>query len=109
MGRAAARGPRPRAARPERAARVDGPGRDHGPATIEGQRPTYHLERWGNEAALAEVTWADWDPRGRLLVATSDGKLQILDVDREGLDVRWERDISAKAGRGPAPESARRW
>ncbi|EYF04723.1 Hypothetical protein CAP_4199 [Chondromyces apiculatus DSM 436] len=55
------------------------------------------------------MTWADWDPRGRLLVATSDGKLQILDVDREGLDVRWERDISAKAGRGPAPESARRW
>ena len=99
---------RARPGRSERLVLTD-EGWDTGPGTIEGRRPTYHLERWGKEEVLAEVTWADWDPRGRLLVATADGKLQIRDVDREEVDVRWERDLSAKAVRGPAPESARRW
>jgi len=61
---------------------------------------------------LAGVQWAEWSPVGgrdrRLLVATTDGRLQVRDVDGEV--VHWERDL---AGAGPDPQppplEASRW
>ena len=57
---------------------------------------------------LDQVQWADWARDGRLLVATTDGRLQIRD-GATGV-VRWELDL---AGLRPAPEppppEARHW
>jgi len=59
----------------------------------------------GDQARYLEgVQWADWDPRGRLLVATVDGRLQIRDVD-----TRWSGHVGG--GRGcahPRPLTAAR-
>ncbi|WP_245677709.1 hypothetical protein [Chondromyces crocatus] len=80
------------------------------PFAIEGRRPDYHLERRGREVALPDVTWADWDARGRLLLATSYGCLQIRDVDKHPMPVRWERDLEhLPPAPGSAPEHVRRW
>jgi hypothetical protein len=49
------------------------------------------------------VQWAEWDPGGRLLVATDDGRLQIRDVV-DG-SVQWEADESA-LGPDPTPPPA---
>jgi hypothetical protein len=57
---------------------------------------------------LDDVQWADWARDGRLLVATTDGRLQIRDGSTGA--VRWEHDL---AGLRPAPEppppEARHW
>jgi hypothetical protein len=52
---------------------------------------------------LEHVQWAEWDPGGRLLVATDDGRLQIRDVV-DG-SVQWEADESA-LGPDPTPPPA---
>jgi hypothetical protein len=49
---------------------------------------------------LEDVQWADWDASGRLLVATSDGRLQVRDPGA-GMRVRWETDLS---GLAPDPQ-----
>jgi hypothetical protein len=80
-------------------------------SSAPGDRKTvsYRLARAGAERALDGVQWADWDQRGRLLVATSDGKLQI----RDGPDVesvRSEVDLAALAPDPlPPPAEASRW
>lgn len=81
-----------------------------GPGTIEGRRPVYTLELRRRRAEIREAVWADWDHRGRLLLATEDGKLQVRDVDAPPAGVVWERDLSGlRPRRGPAPAWARRW
>ena len=76
---------------------------------IEWRLPAYRLVQPKRTTELAEVTWADWDHRGRLLVATQDARLQVRDVDSPALTVLCEHVITALPSSGPAPEWARRW
>jgi hypothetical protein len=59
---------------------------------------------------LVDVQWADWDASGRLLVATTDGRLQVLGAEGPDSAVSWEVDLSAdEPDPRPPPEEARRW
>ena len=58
---------------------------------------------------LDDVQWADWDARGRLLIATVDGRLQIRDIEAGGA-VPWEADEAAHTpDPTPPPAEARLW
>ena len=52
---------------------------------------TYRLEHQSTVSVLDEVQWADWAADGRLLVATTDGRLQIRDEET----TVWEYDVAA--------------
>ena len=52
---------------------------------------------------LEDVQWAEWDPMGRLLVATSDGRLQIRDGG--GGTILWKAD-EGELGPDPMPPPA---
>lgn len=59
---------------------------------------------------LADVQWADWSAAGRLLVATTDGRLQIRDVEQERPATVWETDIGALTpDPSPPPPEASTW
>jgi hypothetical protein len=74
---------------------------------IEGRRPDYRLERGAEVSELPEAMWADWDHRGRLLVATDDGRLQIRDTRG---DIIVDHDVrTVPVRRAPAPAWARTW
>jgi hypothetical protein len=70
----------------------------------------YALERGRDVETLEGVQWAEWDARGRLLVATTDGRLQIR-TGGFGTDaVVWEHDLSTDApDPQPPPAEASRW
>ncbi len=68
----------------------------------------YAFEDGGDLRLLEDVQWADWDRRGRLLVATTDGRLQVREPN--GSDVVWELDLSADVpDPEPPPAEAREW
>ena len=70
----------------------------------------YQLRHGGSVTELHDVQWADWDPAGRLLVATTDGRLQIRAGAPERLDVVWETDLSPFVpDPQPAPPEASHW
>ena len=70
----------------------------------------YALERDDTLETLVDVQWADWDPSGRLLVATCDGRLQVRDAEGPDSAVSWEVDLSAdEPDPQPPPDEARRW
>lgn len=77
-----------------------------GAGRIEGRQPRFRLD--GGEVT-DDVVQADWDRRGRLLVVTREGRLQV----RHGpglAEIAVERDLSTlRMPRRPAPEWARRW
>lgn len=70
---------------------------------FEGRAPAYALDG----EPLEGVTWADWDRRGRLLIATREGSLEIRD-HRGHL-----REACSLVGIAPdprvAPSTATRW
>ena len=71
----------------------------------------YDLHRADGSIHLEGVQWADWDPRGRLLVATEEGRLQIREVDPATSGpgtVEWEADEGAldPDPSAPPPEAA---
>lgn len=69
----------------------------------------YELHAGDRVRHLEDVQWADWDARGRLLVATVDGRLQIRDVDGDGA-VAWEVDEGAsRPDPAPPPAQAKVW
>lgn len=77
---------------------------------VEGRAPTFTLERAGHVTPLADAAWADWDPRGRLLVATLDGRLEIRDPDSPRHTPVSSSSLAAlRPTPRPAPEWARRW
>lgn len=79
--------------------------RDQGYASgrLEGRAPRYTLD--GD--ALDGVTWADWDARGRLLVATRDACLEIRTANNK---VRSSRSLADfEADPQPSPPRAQRW
>jgi hypothetical protein len=77
---------------------------------LHGQRTDIRYEHCSRDLTrhLDHVQWADWDARGRLLVATDEGLLQI----RDGADgsVRWEADEGAfEPDPAPPPAEASIW
>ena len=70
----------------------------------------YGLEREGALETLEGVQWADWDASGRMLVATTDGRLQVRGAEGPDSAVSWEVDLSAdEPDPQPPPDEARRW
>lgn len=70
----------------------------------------YALERSAGVQTLDDVQWADWDARGRLLVATTDGRLQIRTGDVPPKAIAWETDLSPdEPDPQPPPLEARAW
>jgi hypothetical protein len=78
--------------------------------SIEGRSPVYTLEVRRRRLLLEDVTWADWAPDGRLLVATRAGRLEIRDPDERELPVVRAHDLSAlQPEPRPSPDWAQRW
>jgi hypothetical protein len=70
----------------------------------------YAIVEPGRVLPLEDVQWADWAADGRLLVATTGGKLQIRDAPTDGLSVRAEVDLGALTpSPSPPPAEAHRW
>lgn len=75
-----------------------------------GSEPVYEIVDDGKTQRLNGAQWADWDPEGRLLVATTDCKLQIRDVSDHQMSVRSEVDLSTLSPESsPPPGEAYRW
>lgn len=66
---------------------------------------------WGEEShALERVQWADWDERGRLLAATTEDRLRILDGPPDAMRVIEEVDLGwLSPDPKPAPPEASSW
>lgn len=70
---------------------------------------SYALTRNDRVTELDDVTWADWDRHGRLLIATDDGRIQIREVHQRDERV-FEDDVSAyEPDAEPAPDWAAQW
>ena len=69
----------------------------------------YELARGPDLTRLVDVQWADWHRDGRLLVATTDGRLQIRSGDPP-LEIVWEADMNRfTPNPQPPPPDASRW
>lgn len=86
---------------------------DHGhdpDLAIEGRHPTYRLEGGHHPGELEGVVWADWDPQGRLLVATAGGTLEVRALRGRTIAVEVSHDLAPLVpDPAPAPEWAQRW
>jgi hypothetical protein len=72
-------------------------------------RVTYGVDARG-ERPLDGVQWADWDPTGRLLVATTNGRLQVRTEPYGDDDTTWEVDLTDdRPTFFEPPSDARRW
>ena len=80
-------------------------GHSFGAPNVEGVQTLYLLESGGDVAPLAGVVWADWDARGRLLVADTSGAIAIREKARGWANV-WVQDLS---GLTPDPRPAPAW
>lgn len=73
---------------------------------IEGALLRYTIDG----SPLEDAAWADWDAGGRLLVATTDGALEVREPAGGGWQTTWSHDLR---GLEPdpieAPDWARRW
>jgi hypothetical protein len=77
---------------------------------VDGMRVLYSLETDGDPRLLDDLQWADWDPQGRLLVATRSGMLEIRDLKADHFDVLFEEDLSRlQPNPAPAPGWAGSW
>lgn len=77
---------------------------------VDGLRVRYWLERDGVVESLTDVQWADWDARGRLLTATREARLKILDVSGDTPRIEGEIDLSELApDPQPSPDWAQHW
>ena len=70
----------------------------------------YELDCDGTTEPLGDVQWADWDKRGRLLVATRAGVLQVREIGAEPANVVFEADLAnATPDPQPPPAWANEW
>jgi hypothetical protein len=71
---------------------------------------TYAVVEAGQPRVLERVQWADWDRAGRLLVATTEGRLEVRDAPWDGTRVAWSSDLgNDKPAPVAPPDIARRW
>jgi hypothetical protein len=77
---------------------------------VDGLRVLYSLTRDRDLEVLDDLQWADWDPHGRLLVATRSGKLQVRCLDRDPPAILFEVDLSGlEPTPTPSPDWAHHW
>ena len=89
---------------------VGRPGGQFDGNSVEGLSVRYWLQDGKNRQPIGDLQWADWDARGRLLVATRSGELQIRDVAALRGKTRSEVDLSdLQPLPTPAPHWAERW
>lgn len=70
----------------------------------------YELIENGKLTPVKDAQWADWSADGRLLVATTDGKLQIRDYSGRATSVQSEMDLrSLTPNPSPPPNEAYQW
>lgn len=70
----------------------------------------YDLRIGDTVVELPDVQWADWSVDGRLLVATTDGRLQVRAGDPRALEVVWEADLTPfEPDPQPPPGEASKW
>lgn len=73
-------------------------------------RPAYRLADGATERRLDDVQWADWAADGRLLVATTDGELQVRDDPFDAGAIAWRHDLAGlRPDPQPPPPEADRW
>ena len=80
-------------------------GARRGGSWIEGVEVAYVLETDAGSEWLDDVGWADWDARGRLLVATRNGAIEVREAG-SGWGPTWSRDLG---GLEPDPREAPAW
>jgi hypothetical protein len=74
------------------------------------QEVLYGLVDGGREQSLDDIQWADWTTDGQLLVATTDGRLQIREWARGEMVVHSEVDLAGMTpAPAPPPAEARLW
>ncbi|MEU6409119.1 hypothetical protein [Microbispora sp. NPDC046933] len=80
-------------------------------ARTGGARPHYlREEAGGGYTPLPEAAWADWDRRGRLLMATHQGVVKIVERRSGAWAETWSRDLSGLTpDPAPSPSWARAW
>lgn len=72
--------------------------------------PRYSLGEGQEEHLLEDVQWADWSRDGRLLAATSEGRLQTREAPFDSDHTTWEVDLSAmRPDPTPPPLEANQW
>lgn len=77
---------------------------------IDGLHASYWIETNDELEPLDPLQWADWDPNGRLLVATRDGHLQIWNRQKGGWSVTFDENLAdLEPDPRPAPDWAQRW
>lgn len=77
---------------------------------VDGLRVQYSVETRGDVELLDDLQWADWDPEGRLLVATRTGALEVRSLGPAGFEVAPVADLSLlEPDPGPAPAWAETW
>ncbi|NJP26662.1 hypothetical protein FLW53_21200 [Microbispora sp. SCL1-1] len=78
---------------------------------IEGVQVSYlRREADGAFTPLPEAVWADWDSKGRLLMATRDGLVTITDRQSGSWTRTWSQDLrDLTPAPAPSPHWAREW
>jgi hypothetical protein len=77
---------------------------------VDGLQVRYSLESEGEIDMLDDLQWADWDPAGRLLVATRSGKIQARRFAANAWRIEFEADLSLQEPTPvPAPTWATHW
>lgn len=70
----------------------------------------YWLARGDAYEELAGVQWADWDSAGRLLIATTEGRIQVRQLERDTFRTVFDEDLAAlRPDPQPPPEWAHEW
>ena len=70
----------------------------------------YAVDAGGGPRPLDGVQWADWDRMGRLLVATTNGRLEVRPDPQDDARVAWSIDLGDDQPAPAEPPSiARRW
>jgi len=71
---------------------------------------TYAIVENDARRRLERVQWADWDRSGRLLVATTNGRLEVREHFSDEMKVTWSMDLSHdRPAPAEPPSIARRW
>jgi hypothetical protein len=81
-----------------------------GPFRGEARVADYSLVDGASSEPLVDVQWAEWDERGRLLVATTDGRLQVRERRRREFVVVHDVDLARfRPDPHEPPRAAREW